>query len=722
MALHFFLFTSITSKLLKISKYLIILLLLCVFPISLAQTVHYPNVYFQYYGDIIIEKIELTDKNTTLYLRHFANDNYINGGWVSISKDTYISTDKDSKKLYLIEAEGMPLSPNKYEYSSIYDELSFKLIFPPIGEANSINMIECEDNEKCFNFKKISISSSNYGVTQTVYYDENYMVVPTKETAVYYSTYTQDESGKLIDFIRLYELNTNYPINKYEGDFVSNVAMFYNIYDGEKISYDTFGNITRKTLIRNPNKIQYIDYLHSKNDIRYDFDTNGRLEKYTEYINNIETKVVKYNSNQEIIYASDINDKYYFTGNPSAGYELVYHEDFEALGGVWGKMNVRDYDAGKTSYHNNGYLMESKNNGGVAEIFDVEFDMNKSDWVILTTLDRISSIEGAGILIGSGNNANSFQSFLISGDGYFNHFNIYNGFNISSLNKWMFAEAIQRQNSRNLFSIMKMNDEIFVSVKGQTIYRTEFTKLNANNVGLFVDKAGNKINFQSLTIKKLNSEIPEKFYDPINYDSNDSEFTANGSGFLINNSGNLATNFHVIDGSSEVFVEINGDDYKCKVVSVDKENDLAILKVIDDVSFNVFSSINSNKSETGSSIFVLGFPYALSLLGSEVKLTDGKISSQSGFQGYSKTYQISAPIQPGNSGGPLFNDDGDVIGIVSSKFTEGENVGYAIKSDYLLNLLESNNINYNKNNSIQSLSLVEKVELLSKTTLLIKVK
>ncbi|MEZ7938527.1 MAG: trypsin-like peptidase domain-containing protein, partial [Schleiferiaceae bacterium] len=98
-------------------------------------------------------------------------------------------------------------------------------------------------------------------------------------------------------------------------------------------------------------------------------------------------------------------------------------------------------------------------------------------------------------------------------------------------------------------------------------------------------------------------------------------------------------------------------------------------------------------------MFVLGFPYALSLLGSEVKLTDGKISSQSGFQGYSKTYQISAPIQPGNSGGPLFNDDGDVIGVVSSKFTEGENVGYAIKSDYLLNLLESNNINYNNNNS-----------------------
>ena len=703
-------------------KSLLIVLLLFTFPITFAQTIHYPNVYFQYLGDIIIEKIELTDRNTIVYLRHFADNNYTNGGWVSISKDTYISTDNDSKKLYLIAADGIPLSPDTHQYLNENDELSFKLIFPLIDNSNSINMIECEDNKSCFNFYNISLSNSNYGIAQTVYYDENYMVVPDKENAMYYATYTKDENGKLIDFIRLYDLKDNYLINKYEGDFVSTVALFYNILDGEKISYDIFGNIIRKTLIRNPTKVQYIDYLNSKNDVRYDFDTNGRLKKYTEYIYNIESKVVEYNSNQEIIYASDINDRYYFQGNPSSGYELVYHEDFEESGGVWGQMNVRDYHAGKTSYYNNGYLMESKNNGGVSEVFDIDFDMNKSDWVVLTTLDRISSIEGAGIVFGSDNNVSTFQSFLISGDGYFNHFNIYNGFNISTLNKWMFSEVIHLQNSRNVLSIMKMNDEIFVSVRGKTIYRTEFTKLSANNVGLFVDKVGNKINFQSLTIKKLNSEIPEKFYDPINYDINHSEFTGNGSGFLINDSGYIATNYHVIDGSSEIFIEINGDDYKCKVVTVDKENDLAVLKVIDKSSFTVYSSINSNKSNTGSSIFVLGYPYALSLLGSEVKLTDGKISSQSGFQGYSKTYQISAPIQPGNSGGPLFNDDGDIIGVVSSKFTAGENVGYAIKSDFLLSLLKANNINYNQSNSLKSLSLVEKVELLSKTTFLIKVK
>ena len=111
----------------------------------------------------------------------------------------------------------------------------------------------------------------------------------------------------------------------------------------------------------------------------------------------------------------------------------------------------------------------------------------------------------------------------------------------------------------------------------------------------------------------------------------------------------------------------------------------------------------------------------MSLLGTEIKLTDGKISSQTGFQGQSKTYQISAPIQPGNSGGPLFNSEGDIVGIVNSKFTAGDNVGYAIKSQYLLDLLAKNNISFNRSNSIKSSSLVEKVKQLSNTTLLIKV-
>ena len=110
------------------------------------------------------------------------------------------------------------------------------------------------------------------------------------------------------------------------------------------------------------------------------------------------------------------------------------------------------------------------------------------------------------------------------------------------------------------------------------------------------------------------------------------------------------------------------------------------------------------------------------ILGEEIKVTDGIISSKTGYQGDVVTYQISVPVQPGNSGGPLFDENGNVIGIVSSKFTLGDNVSYAIKSNYLLKLLAKNNILINKKNSISNLKLTDKVKELSKTTLLIKIK
>lgn len=596
------------------------------------------------------------------------------------------------------------------ENGKIYIEKDFKkIIFYDIG-----------NNNKYVYYTDKSEKFSNAGVTQTLYYDKAYMVVQHRIDAVNYATYTKDENGKLIDYIRFYDLKGNFLIRKYKAQFVSNISFAFDILDREQFSYDEFGNIRRKTLHVNPNNLQFINYLTTNNDIVYDFDTKGNLIQYIEFQNGKESIIIKYDSNQDIIYANDKNDKYFYQGNPSAGYELTYIEEFEENRTF--KMNVRDYSAGKTSYSNNGYLMESRNDGGIADVIDIDFDMNNSDWVITSTFDRVSSIQGAGVVIGSSEDATNVQMFLVSGDSYFNHYNIYNGFNISSLKDWEHSNNIKGGYSRNTLSIMKMSNKIFVSINGNNTFQTDFTPLSSNTVGFFVDKTGNKINFQNLIIKKLNSSIPQKFYNPKNYISTESKFKGNGSGFLVNTSGYIATNYHVIDGATEIFTEINSKDYKCKLIAIVKENDLAIIKVIDKNSFPVYSSINSNNTETGSEIFVLGFPYALSLLGNEIKLTDGKISSQTGFQGQSKTYQISAPIQPGNSGGPLFNSEGDIVGIVSSKFTAGENVGYAIKSKYLLDLLSKNNISYNTSNSIKSSSLIEKVKLLSNTTFIIKVK
>lgn len=169
---------------------------------------------------------------------------------------------------------------------------------------------------------------------------------------------------------------------------------------------------------------------------------------------------------------------------------------------------------------------------------------------------------------------------------------------------------------------------------------------------------------------------------------------SSGTGFAVSSDGLIITNNHVVNDAKSIKVRgINGDftkSYNAKVVTVDKNNDLAIIK-IDDTTFKTLGSvpfvISAKSSDVGSSIFVLGYPLRASM-GDEIKLTNGIISSKSGFQGDVTCYQITAPIQPGNSGGPLFDEKGNLIGIVNAKHAGAENASYAIKSSFLLNLFD----------------------------------
>lgn len=190
-----------------------------------------------------------------------------------------------------------------------------------------------------------------------------------------------------------------------------------------------------------------------------------------------------------------------------------------------------------------------------------------------------------------------------------------------------------------------------------------------------------------------------------------------GSGFALNN-GYICTNYHVVEGAKSIDIfGVQGDftvSYSAKIVATDKFNDLALLQ-IDDTKFKGFGAIpykiKTSMAEVGENIFVLGYPMTTTM-GDEIKLTNGIISSRTGFQGDVSLYQISAPIQPGNSGGPLFDNYGNLIGIVSSKHKGAENVGYAIKASYLRNLMESS-LTENvlpTNNSVSSLPLTGKVQ------------
>jgi S1-C subfamily serine protease len=167
-----------------------------------------------------------------------------------------------------------------------------------------------------------------------------------------------------------------------------------------------------------------------------------------------------------------------------------------------------------------------------------------------------------------------------------------------------------------------------------------------------------------------------------------------GTGFGISSNGLIVTNSHVASDANKIKVRgINGDfsnSLQAKLIVEDKKNDLAIIQIVDS-SFKTLGTIpytiDNKSSDVGTSVFVLGYPLK-ALMGDEIKLTNGIISSKTGFQGDITSYQISVPIQPGNSGGPLFDVNGNLIGIVNAKLTVGENVSYAIKSPYLINLID----------------------------------
>lgn len=194
-----------------------------------------------------------------------------------------------------------------------------------------------------------------------------------------------------------------------------------------------------------------------------------------------------------------------------------------------------------------------------------------------------------------------------------------------------------------------------------------------------------------------------------------SEWT--GTGFALKD-GYVVTNFHVIDGAKSILVKgVKGDfntGLMAYVVATDTHNDIALLK-IKDSRFKGFGNIpyklKTQMADVGEDVFVLGYPMTYSM-GEEVKLTNGIISARSGFEGNVALYQMTAAVQPGNSGGPLFDSKGNVIGIVNAKHTGAENAGYAIKASNLKNLIESS-IESNiipVNNTISTLPLSAKVK------------
>lgn len=177
-----------------------------------------------------------------------------------------------------------------------------------------------------------------------------------------------------------------------------------------------------------------------------------------------------------------------------------------------------------------------------------------------------------------------------------------------------------------------------------------------------------------------------------------------GTGFVVSANGHIVTNNHVIDGCSELKGNLTGEAAMLlRVVSSDANNDLALLQAPSTATFKEFARIRDRSFRSGDSVVAIGFPYH-GLLTSDFTVTTGIVSSLSGMHNDTRFLQISAPVQPGNSGGPLFDTSGQIVGVVTGKLPGlriaavtgniAENINFAIKTGALRDFLDNSVVPY----------------------------
>ncbi|MDB5195787.1 MAG: hypothetical protein JWP88_157 [Flaviaesturariibacter sp.] len=162
-------------------------------------------------------------------------------------------------------------------------------------------------------------------------------------------------------------------------------------------------------------------------------------------------------------------------------------------------------------------------------------------------------------------------------------------------------------------------------------------------------------------------------------------YKTGGTGFLIDPKGYLVTNAHVVENATNIAIQSNaGKELSVKVVFIDAARDIAILKIIDETYKAPASLPYSIRQKTGDisePIFTLGYPR------NDIVYGEGYLAAKTGYNGDTLSCQIAIAANPGNSGGPILNRNGEVIGVLSARQTTAEGVVFATKSKYIFNIL-----------------------------------
>ena len=226
------------------------------------------------------------------------------------------------------------------------------------------------------------------------------------------------------------------------------------------------------------------------------------------------------------------------------------------------------------------------------------------------------------------------------------------------------------------------------------------------------------------TIKRSQKALIRNINDAANQPKDISQY--GGTGFALSSNGYLVTNYHVVKDADSIYVQNGkGVSFKAETIYIDPTYDIAVLQINDPLFKNLSPlpyTFKKSNAELGEDVYTIGYPK------DDVVYGKGYLSSSTGFGGDSTAYQVSIPVNPGNSGGPLMDSRGNVIGIVSGKQTLADGAAFAVKSDFVLKSIGNipqdslkQKININKKNTLSGLNRTAQIRKMQDYIFIVKV-
>jgi S1-C subfamily serine protease len=405
--------------------------------------------------------------------------------------------------------------------------------------------------------------------------------------------------------------------------------------------------------------------------------------------------------------------------------KVNFEEDFDNNSNNWpikNKLNA------KSKIKNDKYKLITNNYGGLSK-FGRRLDFPDNRFYISTRLTCLNPSNSSFNGVFWGDDDDIFRFAINTNTKQYEFTRCRDANNISKYDriiKKTRSRMIRGGKSLNKISVLVYKNKYYFAINGEVIDKAPHRGLSHNKAGFLIgiDQKVEAYNFKAATSRsgKINPD-----QDP------NTEWKGNGTGFFVSKEGHICTNYHVISDANEIEVQFERNNsqknYTAKVLRADEQNDLAILKITDKSFKNLHQipyDFQPKTVDVGSKVFTLSYPMALNVMGEDVKFTQGRVSSQTGYKGEISTYQVSVPVQEGSSGSPLFDYKGNLIGINSAKISsdKADNVSYAVKSTYLQSLIEvlPSKVTLPQNNSLSNKNIKEKIKKLDEYVTLIKVK